>query len=252
MIRPLFIPAVLAVTAVPHLAQAQPRCEVTIVRAPDAIRAEIEAAVRAESRCTTSLEVRVLETEGKIYLFARDSRGFTRERMLPDGSAVGALVASWIADDAIDGVWLPDTLTIEQLTAFSTRAPGYHDPIAPPAPNAPGRALRLTGLAVAGAGVVAAGLGIYWGMKVREDSDFISNYRAAHPGDPWPDNIFAIEARGRHNERVEWVSLTSAGVLVAGGAALYLIGRSQANTEKARIVPTASPGGAGVSFGGSF
>jgi hypothetical protein len=76
-------------------------CSVTIARAPDDVRAEIETWVRAEPRCSTSLEVRVVATtDGALYLYARDERGRIRERVVPDAQSAGVLVASWVADDA--------------------------------------------------------------------------------------------------------------------------------------------------------
>jgi hypothetical protein len=76
------------------------RCSVTIVRAPERVRREVEKWVSAEPRCTRSLELRVVPTEGGLYLIARDDRGLIRERIVPDAQSVGVLVASWVADDA--------------------------------------------------------------------------------------------------------------------------------------------------------
>ena len=76
-------------------------CEVTISRAPDEVREAIEAWVKAEPRCSTTLDVRVVTTEGGFYLFARDSAGRIRERIVPDAQSAGVLVASWVADDLI-------------------------------------------------------------------------------------------------------------------------------------------------------
>ena len=78
-------------------------CEVTISRAPDEVREAIEAWVNAEPRCTTTLDVRVVPTDGGFYLFARDGAGRVRERVVPDAQAAGVLVASWVADDLIAG-----------------------------------------------------------------------------------------------------------------------------------------------------
>jgi hypothetical protein len=106
--RPAFrslLVAVIGVTCVAPAAGAQPvtspsRCEVTFARAPDDVRAVIETWVRAESRCSTTLEVRVVPTEGGLYLMARDGQGRVRERVVPDAQSAGVLVASWVADDA--------------------------------------------------------------------------------------------------------------------------------------------------------
>lgn len=76
-------------------------CEVTISRAPDEVREAIEAWVNAEPRCSTTLDVRVVVTEGGFYMFARDGAGRIRERVVPDAQSAGVLVASWVADDLI-------------------------------------------------------------------------------------------------------------------------------------------------------
>jgi hypothetical protein len=96
--------AALAVTAAPASAQPvthpEPEpCRVTIAYAPDAVRATIEAWVAAEPRCDKQLEVRVVPTEGGLYLFARDDQGHVRQRVVPDAEAAAVLVVSWIADD---------------------------------------------------------------------------------------------------------------------------------------------------------
>jgi hypothetical protein len=77
-------------------------CEVTIVRAPDDVRREIENWVAREPACRIALDVRVIPTEGGLYLMARDSTGRLRERLVPDAQAAGVLVASWVADDALE------------------------------------------------------------------------------------------------------------------------------------------------------
>src|SRR5215470_2613557 len=83
-------------------AAAQPDvCNVTIVRAPDAVREVVESWVRAEPRCSGTLEVRIVPTDGGYYLFARDADGRTRERVVPDPQSAGALVASWAAADEV-------------------------------------------------------------------------------------------------------------------------------------------------------
>jgi hypothetical protein len=82
-------------------AYAQPDdCEVKIAHAPDDVREAIEQWLTGES-CTVPLEVRVVPTEGGLYLLARDRHGRTRERIVPDAQAAGVLVASWAADDSM-------------------------------------------------------------------------------------------------------------------------------------------------------
>lgn len=55
-------------------------CEVTIKRAPDDVRAAIEAWVAAEPSCATTAEVRVVVTDDGYYLLAIGSDGQVHER----------------------------------------------------------------------------------------------------------------------------------------------------------------------------
>ena len=55
--------ACLWVAATPAFTHAEPTCAVSIVRAPDDVRAAIESWVAKET-CTTPLTVRIIETEG--------------------------------------------------------------------------------------------------------------------------------------------------------------------------------------------
>jgi hypothetical protein len=92
--------------AASHAALAQPvtspaTCAVKVLRAPDDVRQIVEAWVQAEPRCSVALEVRIIPTDGGLYLFALDERGRIRERMVPDAQSAGVLVASWVADDTM-------------------------------------------------------------------------------------------------------------------------------------------------------
>jgi len=120
--------SITAVLAAASSAAAAP-CSVSIARAPDDVRAEIERWVAAESRCNTTLEVRVVPTDGGYYLFARDDHGRVRERIVPDAKSAGVLVASWVADDTI---------------AVTPPAPLVGPPPAPVAPPAPAPAFVVT------------------------------------------------------------------------------------------------------------
>jgi len=107
----------------PAAAQPQsPTCEVTISRAPDDVRDAIEAWVADEERCATTLDVRVIPTDGGYYLFARDPAGRIRERIVPDAQSAGVLVASWVADDGMTPpAPVTVTVSVEAPTATSTR-----------------------------------------------------------------------------------------------------------------------------------
>lgn len=74
-------------------------CGVTFVRAPDDVRYVIEQWIRAEPRCASTLELRVIPTGGGIYLMAQRPDGRIHERLVPDAQSAGVLVASWVADE---------------------------------------------------------------------------------------------------------------------------------------------------------
>jgi hypothetical protein len=96
------IRAAVLCAALPASAQpiTEPRaCQVTIARAPEDVRQVVEAWVHSEAQCSIALEVRIVPTEGGLYLLAQDDSGRIRERIVPDAQTAGVLVASWIADD---------------------------------------------------------------------------------------------------------------------------------------------------------
>ena len=120
--------------ALPGVASAQPAtrpqttCDVTIVRAPDDVRPVVQKWIDAEPRCRGSLEVRIIATEGGYYLIARDDRGRTQERVVPDAQSAGVLIASWAADDGSVNYGPPAP------TAAPTPEPA---PMVAPSPMAP-------------------------------------------------------------------------------------------------------------------
>lgn len=80
-------------------AAAEP-CDVRIVHAPDAVRAEVAHWLLDEATCGAPLEVRIVPTTDGLYVFARDTNGRVRERVVPDAQSAGVLIASWAASDA--------------------------------------------------------------------------------------------------------------------------------------------------------
>lgn len=91
-------------------------CQVTIARAPDDVREVVEAWVRSEPQCSKALEVRIVPTEGGLYLLAQDEQGRIRDRVVPDAETAGVLVASWIADDHAPA-------PVRSVNPFEARAP---------------------------------------------------------------------------------------------------------------------------------
>jgi hypothetical protein len=119
--------------ASPAAAQSMAResCAVTIVRAPDDVRSVVEQWVQAEPKCSVKLELRIVPTEGGLYLLARDEHGRLRERVVPDAQSAGVIVASWVAADSN----APTPYDVSH-PAPAPEAPAVAPmpPVAPPAP----------------------------------------------------------------------------------------------------------------------
>jgi hypothetical protein len=135
--------ASLAVTLAAAPAFAEPSheaCFVAVMRAPDDVRVAIDERVRAEPRCTNMLEVRVVPTDGGLYLFARAfPDGRVHERIVPDALSASVLVASWAAEP-----W-PVVVSHRSVAAVEG-APG-ESPVVAPAEDAT-RWLTLGGTAM--------------------------------------------------------------------------------------------------------
>jgi hypothetical protein len=159
---------VVALAATPALAQSADRvavsddsCEVSMVRAPDDVRDVIDDALENE-HCTTPLEVRIVHTDGGLYVFARDPHGRIRERIVPDAQAAAVLIASWASDDSIVGStpapWATQPAPASTPTPFAEpmhaiAPPGVTPPVdaaqetaPPPARSASHKWLALAGI----------------------------------------------------------------------------------------------------------
>lgn len=118
----------IAVLAAAATAGAEPVPCVDIARAPDDVRAVVERWLAAQS-CAISLEVRIVPTDGGLYVLARDERGATRDRVVPDAQTAGALIASWAAGDG-----QPAPSASVDVHVEVTPSPPTTPPMAPPAP----------------------------------------------------------------------------------------------------------------------
>ncbi len=108
-------------------------CGVTFVRAPDEVRYAIERYLRDEPRCTSSLELRVVPTDGGYYLLAQRPDGRIHERLVPDLQSAGVLVASWVADD-----WTTPAVAVTPSPPTSAPLTVIVDPLRVGAPGAVG------------------------------------------------------------------------------------------------------------------
>lgn len=122
-------------------------CKVTVAFAPDDVRAEIEAWVRAEPRCERELVVRVTPTEEGLYLTAVDLEGHVRERVIPDAQSAAVLVVSWMADDSIG----PTPTERADAEPVPVAAPGTRAPMEVRDDELPG-GIQFTGLRARAAG----------------------------------------------------------------------------------------------------
>jgi hypothetical protein len=98
-------------------------CQVNIVRAPEDVRCAIETWVRGEAACQIALDVRVIPTDGGLYLLAQDSKGRVHERLVPDAQAAGVLVASWVANDSIQPLPVPPPAALPRVSRAPKTAP---------------------------------------------------------------------------------------------------------------------------------
>ncbi|MFN0252318.1 MAG: hypothetical protein ACKV2T_35915 [Kofleriaceae bacterium] len=124
------------------------RCEVEFVRVPDDVRLVIESWLKAEPRCTGSIQLRVVPTDGgTYYLVAQRPDGRIHEREVPDAQSAGVLVASWVADD-----WTSDVPRDPEPEAAPVRmapsdVPSVFAVMPPPtraaSPSSPGKWITL-------------------------------------------------------------------------------------------------------------
>jgi hypothetical protein len=126
--------------------------------------------------------------------------------------------------------------------------------------GSPGGTLKLAGLVTGAVGLAVVGVGVYYGTKARERSDFISNH---NPADPWPDNLRQIEADGQAYENRQIYLSIAGGALTATGVVLFILGATKTGPEKSgdskgekadklTLRPTAAPGSIGLTLGRGF
>jgi hypothetical protein len=206
-------------------------CRVTIVRAPDDARAIVEQWVASEPRCNIQLELRIVPTDGGLYLLARDEYGRMRERVVPDAQAAGVLVASWIAADSVGG---PSPYEVRQplprQVEAEPAAPGLTVPVAERSARAPQRPRWLAfGMMVGGDGTgwraswdvararsFAVGLAGSW---ARGDVWFTSNYSyGTQVYETFDAKLLAYLARSWRSGRLHMYMSLGAGLVYTSAA----------------------------------
>jgi tetratricopeptide (TPR) repeat protein len=114
----------------------------------------------------------------------------------------------------------------------------------------PGNTLEYTGLGIGAAGVIALGVGTYFGVQAKKISDDISN----HPiNQMWRTDIRSYEAQGQSDQNKMIGFVIAGGALVASGAIMLYMGHSKnASAEHVAVMPVASPTTIGLAVGGGF
>lgn len=119
--------------------------------------------------------------------------------------------------------------------------------------GSPGGVLKIAGVAAGVIGLAGLGGGTYYGLKAKERSDFITEYRQKNPTAEWPNNIQDIEAEGQRYEDRQIALLIAGGALTVTGIVLYVVGATRkSSTEKLSIVPTATESSVGFAIGRGF
>lgn len=122
--------------------------------------------------------------------------------------------------------------------------PKQENIVAPPRPEtAPGRGKRIAGLASIGVGAVALAGGVFFTARVGKHERSANGLcvRGLDGTCPWSaaqsDRLAQYDSLAARDRTRAIASFAIGGVAVAGGIALYMLGRS-AHTEGVAIVPT--------------
>jgi serine/threonine-protein kinase len=130
----------------------------------------------------------------------------------------------------------------EKAHAAATQPAPIVEAAAPEA--SPGRGLRIAGLVTGGAGVVAIGVGVVFGLRASSISSEASDWTTFDPkrydeGKAAERNMFIFTGAG-------------AAALVTGGVLYFLGHRAAASAEKLTLVPSIGPSQVTLSAAGRF
>jgi tetratricopeptide (TPR) repeat protein len=101
--------------------------------------------------------------------------------------------------------------------------------------------LRIAGLATAGAGAIALGFGVVFGIKARSAADTITNHQG-----PWTEDERHTFEDGQRANRTMIIGYVAGGALVVTGGVLYYLG------ARTHVVPIADARTAGLAVQGRF
>jgi len=131
-------------------------------------------------------------------------------------------------------------------TAPVAQAAPAPEPVDSAVPESPGRSMRIAGLATAGAGAVALGVGVVFGLKAQAIS------KEAAEWDQFDQQRFN---EGKSAETTMFILTGVGGAAVVAGGVLYFLGYRAGKTTNADTVtflPTLGAGHAGFAATGRF
>ncbi len=105
-------------------------------------------------------------------------------------------------------------------------------PVGPPVdaePAAPGRTLRISGIAVGGVGVAAIATGVFFGLRARSQS---KDLNAADEWDP------SLESSAKRADRNAKILLGVGGAALIGGGVLFYLGVRAEQSSQVAIIPS--------------
>jgi tetratricopeptide (TPR) repeat protein len=117
---------------------------------------------------------------------------------------------------------------------------------APPEQAAPGRTLKIAGLATAAGGVVLAGVGMYFGLRAKSLSDDLAKLGS---GDEWDPSVRSDGQAAQRNMII--FTAVGAAAAVTGGV-LYFLGARADTPAETVLAPALAPGVVGVVGVGRF
>jgi hypothetical protein len=106
-----------------------------------------------------------------------------------------------------------------------------------------GSGLRIAGIACGALGLASIGTAIYYYTRATSLSDKVTGANPASPSD---------YQAGKDSETMQWVFYSVGAGALATGAALYLLGYSQATPAQVGLAPILGPRSAGLSVQGGF
>jgi len=134
----------------------------------------------------------------------------------------------------------------------------HEEPETPRKPADPGRNMRIAGLVVGGAGVVAIGISSYMTLSARSKyNDALAKY-CGNMTNNCDDTGLTMTHDARHEANVATFVFIAGAAAVGGGITLYLLApkahhaRRERNDDAFYITPTAAPGYGGIVLGGSL